>query len=354
MVVHSAYMLINKAIPSTGGPYTVRFYDDNGNLIQTDTNVPQYGSAHCTLLDGTIVDGLYFKGWNPSPSVVTHNLDCYPVRGDYIIRHEETHDSWETICTDRGAHYPLGTYKSLVITIPQYSFDYDFKAWDGSTYVNKKTSTLNASSVNIALDMVKVAEGEDNSVSTWISTGVIYIDGDLLNTNKWTAAFGLLDTDSTNYTSDWGNSAIRKYLNTHFLENLPESLRNNIVQVNKAYIGFANAPHVTSVYPSQINKESLDKIWMLSKKELYTKVKDYPNITWWGGYEIEGIDYASVYVPTLSVYGTTQNSCLRTSANYNNRGNNYGIADSMGDPFNGSADLGSSNAYGKTMFGFCL
>ena len=354
MVVHSAYMLINKSIPSTGGPYTVRFYDDNGNLIQTDTNVPQYGSAHCTLLDGTIVDGLYFKGWNPSPSVVTHNLDCYPVRGDYIIRHEETHDSWETICTDRGAHYPLGTYKSLVITIPPYSFDYDFKAWDGSTYVNKKTSTLNASSVNIALDMVKVAEGEDNSVSTWISTGVIYIDGDLLNTNKWTAAFGLLDTDSTNYTSDWGNSAIRKYLNTHFLENLPESLRNNIVQVNKAYIGFANAPHVTSVYPSQINKESLDKIWMLSKKELYTKVKDYINITYWSGYEVDGIDYASVYVPTLSVYGTTQNSCLRTSGNYNNRGNNYGIADSMGEPFNGSADLASSNAYGKTMFGFCL
>lgn len=354
MNVISAYMLINKAIPSTGGPYTVRFYDDDNNLIQTDANVPQYGDAHCTLLDGSIVDGLYFKGWNPSPTVVTRNLDCYPSRGDYIINHEEIRDSWETICRDRGAHYPLSSYKSLVVSIPSYTFDYDFKYWNGNEWVDSHTESISAGSVSVALDMVKVAEGEDNSVSTWLSTGVIYIAGNVMDSGKRTGAYGVSDANAQ-YTSDWGNSAIRKYLNTHFLENLPASIRDTIVQVTKDYIGDVSVPHPTSIGYSMLNKESLDKIWIPSKKELYTKIKDYTNATWWSGYEANGIDYASVYMPTISTYGRTETSCLRSSGGYNgNRLNNYVMADSMGDPLNGSCGLGGTDGNGKMMFGFCL
>ena len=118
MIFNAAYMLINKAIPNTGGPYTVRFYDENGTLIQTDANVPQNGRASCTLLDGTFNSNLeYFKGWNPAPDIVVSDMECFPVYGDYIISHEEIHDSWETICADKGAHYPLGAYKSLVLVV---------------------------------------------------------------------------------------------------------------------------------------------------------------------------------------------------------------------------------------------
>ena len=338
-----------------GQMHTVVFYDVDGTtILKTQANVPYHGYASCTALDGTIVNGQYFKGWNPSPSNIVRDTFCYPEFGDYIIQSGEIEDDWETICAKRGADYPLCSYKPLVVTIPPYSFDFDFTLWNGSEWINKTSETINAGAVNIALHMYKVAEGEDNSTSTWISSKAIYISGNILASGKWTGAFGIYDTDGDQHTSDWGNSAIRRYLNSHFLDNLPMSLKNAIVQVNKAYIGFTNVPHTTSVYPSQINKESLDKIWMLSKKELYTKVKNYPNITWYGGYELNGIDYSSIYMPTLSTYGYTANSCLRTSCSYNYEGENYAIMDSMGDPLNGSANMGDSSAAGYMLFGFCL
>jgi len=352
MVVHSAYMLINKAIPSSGGPYTVRFYDDNGTLIQTDTNVPQYGTAHCTLLDGTIVDGLYFKGWNPSPSVVTRNLDCYPVRGDYIIRHEETHDSWETICVDRGAHYPLGTYKSLVVTIPPYTMDFDFKVWDGSSWVEKTSLSENIGAISLVVDMIKVAEGEDNSVSTWITSNVVNVGTTILNNDLWVAGLGLRDQGANQYTSDWGDSAIRKYLNSHFVGNLPTALRETIVQVTKSYMGYTPVPCTTSVYPSLVNKESLDKVWMLSKKELYTKVQNYTNITYWSGFEDSGIDYSFAFDP-ITITSQTNSVSLRSSGNYGNRVNDY-VINIYRDSTGGSSDLGSTNGSGRIFFGFCL
>ena len=227
--------------------------------------------------------------------------------------------------------------------------------WNGSEWVDKHTISITAGAANIALHMVKVAEGEDNSVSTWLSTGIVYISGNVIDSGKWTGAFGIRDTDDNQYISDWGESAIRKYLNTHFLENLPTSLKDTIVQVNKKYIGDTNVPHLISVGYNMINKESLDKIWIPSKKELYTKVQNYPNITWYGGYELEGIDYSAIYMPTLSVYGNSASTILRTSGGYNgDRLNSYCISDSMGDPLNGSANIGDSGANGCMMFGFCL
>ena len=341
MVFNSAYMLINKAIPNTGGPYTVRFYDDNNNLIQTDANVPQYGTAHCTDLDGTIVGGLYFKGWNPSPTNVIRDMDCFPVRGDYIIRHEETHDNWETICADAGAHYPLGTYKSLVLNIPAaavqlYASRVNYNGnWMTDGYYTTPPGYLQditAYAVNAAMDMVKVAEGEDGSTSTWLSTGTIRLyDAQIVrgygnNTVMFTNT-GFQGGPRPNpfygesIQMDWECVGARKWLNEALLQALPNVLQINIKEVTKAYAS-SNVIPVNYYYRGsdrgqvKVEKTSMDKIWIPSVKELLTMMAATSN---WSDFssveESTGIDYSSVYMPNWQNFMTRS---LYVGSNYIN------------------------------------
>ena len=119
------YSKVTVAVPEGGGggPFTVRFFDDDRQtILKTEANVPYGGSASCTLLDGSVVGGQYFKGWNPLPSNVKGDMNCYPVRGDYVLDPNEIQDDWETICADGGAHYPLGSYKALIFTVPAWTY----------------------------------------------------------------------------------------------------------------------------------------------------------------------------------------------------------------------------------------
>lgn len=336
MVVHSAYMLINKAIPSTGGPYMVRFYDDNGNLIQTDADVPQYGTAHCTLLDGTIVDGLYFKGWNPSPSNVTRNLDCYPVRGDYIINVNETHDSWETICADAGAHYPLGTYKNLVLDVYYDDYYNAYHVQDGVTGTYKKIRLSNdvlgnkrmylqeannqlphSIIASVACDMVKVAEGEDGSTSTWISTGAlqmfrpnIYVtvtDDIEQFVGGWANyhdSAGLINFGDI-WCTDYSDCGMRYLLETLLMRSIPSVLQRNIKEVTKTYKGVSSSAVIDD--KPAYDKTILAKIWGLSRKEMHTLIDTNYSIPISAGVhnydeEFSGIDYSSIYMPTYTNY----------------------------------------------------
>lgn len=387
MIFNAAYMLINKAIPNTGGPYTVRFYDENGTLIQTDANVPQNGRASCTLLDGTFNSNLeYFKGWNPAPDIVVSDMECFPVYGDYIISHEEIHDSWETICADKGAHYPLGAYKSLVLVV-HGTTDITKPVAVVDTYTNrnfsasdKYTTKFTARYENDILFsfqfyMVKVAEGEDGSTSTWISTGCAELPNDF-------TAHATKGETSTTFTEDrrmfvdfshwpdsnrpcvrcgdWGISPIRQLLNGQVMANLPLCLINTIKSVNKYYRGLAN-PNDTSVV--RVQKSSLDRIWIPSVKELHTLYSDTvtsistdPN-TLSALEEADGIDYSTIYVPTYPLGSRSGHYTLRT----NNLHHFEGTYSSMVDTYwyNGNNCALESYAANKRLpvyipFGFCL
>lgn len=317
MNVISAYMLINKAYPSTGGPFTVRFYDETGALIQTDANVPQGGKASCTLLDGTFnSENLYFKGWNPAPDRVVQNMDCYPVYGDYIISHEEIHDSWETICADNGAHYPLGAYKSLVVQqlLP---------ITRGETYTAPRKALEIWNAGAFSFDMVKVAEGEDGSTSTWLSTGVIgYRDHSGYQGNIESSCpmdgFGVTGYYiGTPGIVDWGNSYAKKYLHEYLLPCLPESLQTHIKSVNKCYKGYSLAGQTGSNYNTVTEKTSLDKIWIPSSKELHSKLaakRGWENVS--SCEEGSGIDYTLVYVPTYDLGNTDVEHTIVTRTSF--------------------------------------
>ena len=355
----SGYMLINKSIPSTGGPYTVRFYDEDGVLIQTDTNVPQYGRASCTLLDGTFNDDLeYFKGWNPAPDSVTRDMDCYPVYGDYIISHEEIHDSWETICADNGAHYPLGAYKQLIF-VPSITSGEGYNFYK-NTYWTYGTEDRPCNP--ISMHMVKVAEGEDGSTSTWISSGVMRMNGLLGNSDLFNNIFGTrfisYARPSIGYV-DWDTSFGKKYLNEVFIQELPASIQRSIKQVTKYHRGYMDIDTNTLV-----ERGTLNKIWVPSMKEFETFLKDK---TGWSSVEslceIGGIDYSKVYTPTyLTNSGNSGDIALRTAAPGFSTGSK--IAGSFVN-FNDNDDV-VSTAYARSSgtnlqlygyycpFGFCL
>jgi len=251
------YSKVTVAVPGGGGggPFTVRFFDDDRQtILKTDANVPYGGSASCTLLDGTTVGGLYFKGWNPVPTNVKENLNCYPVRGEYNIDEHEIQDSWETICANCGANYPLGAYKQLVLT-NNFSFVHRYYDLDGETYQDV-THTGNQ---NIALHMVKVAEGEDNTTSTWLSTG-LYNWGSVSAGDIW-KPFSNFDI-----MSDWLSSGKRVELNEGFFTQLLPCLQDTIKEVSKYFI--SAFPLTDNVSKQIVTKSSLDKIWVPSLHEL--------------------------------------------------------------------------------------
>ena len=290
-----------------GGPFTVLFLDDEGNVLKKQENVPYGGYASCTALDGTILNGLYFKGWNPVPKNVQFNMTCRPVRGDYVITPGEIADDWETIVADGGAHYPLGAYKPLVMTVPEHpNFQHIINhvqsrngVIDNLAYGYENDAFPTISAFNIAFHMVKVAEGEDGSTSSWISDGLLpfYNSANELGSFSYRS---LDDLQEYQVHTAWANSQVRKWLNEDFYDNLPLSIKNAIVAVNKTTKELSVSPCVYGYAPGSqgvaaVDKTSIDSIWVPSFKELHTYCSVLSNYAQYQQYEEEsGIDYTTV------------------------------------------------------------
>lgn len=333
-------------------PFTVRFFaDDRTTILKTDTTVPYAGNATCTDLDGTIVNGEYFKGWNPNPTNVKEDIDCYPIRGEYQISSGEIEDSWETICALKGAGYPLGSFKTLHFTVPAYTYDMVLPKKDGTS----EQKTVNVSAKEILMHMVKVAEGEDSSTSSQISKNAFKLP--FPNTTILRMDLGMYPYQTSVYGSygsyinrDWANCEVRKYLQSNFYNAMPQSLRDTIKPVTKYYKGVTS---YTDNYPNKAYKSCIDTIWIPSTKECYTMIGQ-ENVTGWSypsECEPNGIDYTAVYTPTFRPDGDISSyvyMVTRTIAS-----NGYPVRRT--NQSNWRADVnGTSNTANGVAFGFCL
>ena len=300
-----------------GQPHTVVLYGPDGSIIKTQANVPYHGYASCTLLDGTTYLGQYFKGWNPHPTNVVEDMFCYPQYGDYVIEPGEISDDWETICANCGANYPIGAYKALVVT-NNFSFIHRYYGSDNVTYKD----VVHSGSQSIVTEMVKVAEGEDGTTSTWISK-TLYSFGGVSSGDIWTPYLNYLDV-----VADWGTSGRRTELNEGFFTQLPPCLQDTIKTVNKNYVSCY--PMTFSSNRSKVIKTSLDKIWVPSIHELKTFfcTRFSAGYTWQrlyyftGGFlttssdadalqnfenvfgDVRAIDYSSYWMPSYTVFDT--------------------------------------------------
>ena len=348
------YSKVTIAVPAGGGggPYTVRFFDDGGNIIKTDAAVPYDGTASCTLLDGTKKDDQYFIGWNPVPEKVRGDMNCYPVYGDYIIDPNDIQDSWETICADGGAHYPIGSQKPLIITLfkDEYAAQYNpfdgisegvnlvrasnkmpLDQWNPDKYFLFHSSTSHEAICSLSCHMIKVAEGEDGSHSTWISTGCVRITGGgyqgsiqvgyLDGTGLSSAMFSQYSSVA-NYgqiiCTDYSDSAIRYALETILYRGLPTALKENIKSVHKVFKGVENY-ELQSKTP--LDKTIITPIWALSRKELTSFINNMlvvdSSVEW--DPEYSGIDYSAQYMPSYHV--NYPRIYLRSMGAFTNSGN---------------------------------
>jgi len=382
------YSKVTIAVPGGGGggPYTVRFFDSENNIIKTDANVPYDGRVSCTILDGTVKDGQYFIGWNPAPEKVRGDMNCYPTYGDYIIDPTDIQDSWETICADGGAHYPILAKKPLIINIYNDEYMNEYNSFDG---ISKGAKFIRASNqlkslwapnyflinsdpdyhyviAKVQCHMIKVAEGEDGSHSTWISTGMAHLipyDGRMLRGQL--NGTGIRNSLMTTYPQissypneslsvDYGDSAIRYFLETILFRKLPTALKENIKAVHKSYKGVANE----SVQPkTPLDKEVLATVWALSRKELHTFIDNNLSVSGAWDEEINGIDYSLQYMPNYNTAYAGAKTYLRSMFNFtstNGWTNSLSCMNFNNLKLENTQEINDDTRYLYVPFGFCL
>lgn len=245
------------------GPFKVEFYnkpqtDPTAAVIYTEI-VPKGGNANFVGTTPTSSIGA-FTGWNPTPSNVTRDMKCYPNFGQIIVDPTEIHDDWDVICANKGVGYPLGSHKLL-------AYGATFTPDEIRTYwPNYSSGPL---SWNIYMMMYKVAEGESNSNSTWLSTRVM--DNAYLGISK---------------ANNWADATTRNFLNGIFFNHMSDIFKNSIKQVRKY----------------SLNNEGImiptdDKIWVPGAAEIGTyqttppgsRAYDFCGGTSWSGPYVDDI-----------------------------------------------------------------
>lgn len=218
--------------------YTVNFYDSDGSgnqttLLDTVEGVPYNGNALYTK-EPPSLSGLYFAGWDPPSSKIRRNTDCVAVYTQHAPAVEEIPDPWETIISNCGRNYAVGSYKSLLLN---------------NGYGNIK--------------MQKVAVGEDASSSTWVAMDIlndkVLFDGKPNGSNR----------------TGWSVSGLRTWLNGFFFTSiLPEVIRDAIVDVTKYSYEYDWLTHTK--YMSSVK----DKIWIPSLREILGDISnsEYENL----------------------------------------------------------------------------
>lgn len=382
------YSKVTVAVPGGGGggPYTVRFFDSEGNIIKTDANVPYDGSASCTILDGTVKDGQYFIGWNPAPEKVRGDMNCYPTYGEYIIDPTDIQDSWESICADGGAHYPILAKKPLIIDIYNDEYMNEYNSFDGVSegvqairasnklkspwnpsyfFINSNPNTHSVIA-RVQCHMIKVAEGEDGSNSTWISTGMAQLvpyDGRMMRGQL--DGTGMANSLMTTYKQicaypneplsvDYGDSAIRYFLETILFRNLPTALKENIKAVHKSYKGVVNEAAQSK---TPLDKEVLATVWALSRKELHTFISNNLSVSGAWDEEANGVDYSLQYMPNYHTAYAGAKTYLRSMFNFTNVNgwsNSLSCMNFNNLQLENTQDINDNTGYLYVPFGFCL
>jgi len=271
------YEYVTVAVTGSVQKFTVRFWsEDRQQILYTAMNIPYGGYAQ---FDATYPEseqsGMYFTGWNPQPVNVTSDMDCYPVFSNVPSGENEITDSWETIVANRGAGYPLGSYKYI-------TFDPSF-VFMTPTISSGLTGPYYGISGIKPIQMVKVATGEGGSTSTWLSISNIFADlgafydvlddptsiksqaQDAFNGKSAYVGFAYMVRSGYGKTG-WADDQLRTFLNGDFLNKLlPPVIRNAIVSVPKASAAIDGG---STDFDILSNYQTRDKVWLPSVREL--------------------------------------------------------------------------------------
>lgn len=237
--------------------YTVYFYNGE-TLLQTSPDIPYGGSALYT--GETPVDSVNhydFDGWNPAPSNITGDTNCY-AQFPNPYEYAEIEDTWTQIIAaiDNGTYktkYHVGNYKPLdlgsegIINMQIVAIDKDVKASGGGTapitWIGEKL-LVTSHSMNLELA------------------------GDTGNRTIGTGTIG-----------GWEESEMRSWLKSTIKPLIPSEVRSRIVEVSKATYIY-NSDETTTK-----NAITTDDVWIPSEREIFGGTSR----------ESEGIYYSGVF-----------------------------------------------------------
>jgi len=214
--------------------YTVTYYDEDGTTVLHTEQVAYGGSSSYTNKK----DNHVFNGWNPEPTNITGDLDCY---GAWEESYSFADASWEYIAqvSESGKAsevFALGDTKTETLTYT-----------DGTT--EEITLTI------VGFDMDAKYDGTGKAGITVVSN-VLAEDKQMHSS----------DTDA--YYSD---TTLRSYVNTTLRATLPTNLNNNIKQVSKTHWSAASGTNNLK------EKTTGEYLWILVSNEVaYTNTTHYP------------------------------------------------------------------------------
>lgn len=301
----------------TGKTYTVTFKNKDGTTLQTVENVPFGGAAAYTGEEPTLesMDKIgYWYGWKPIPYDIRKDTTCTALYSDFNCGYkdpDEIKDNWDKICSNRGTKYRVGQWRLLCFGETEF----------GTTLSDAQNQTIELPLSGIQngiayyrdesphkavykfgmTRMMLVAKDESGTNSTWVSIDrPPFIIGD--GTVK----------DSKYDFNNYDKSIIRDFYNNQAIKAFPKCLQNSILEVTKYSSGF-----ITENDDRQWvqNMETQDKIWMLSRREVFGNTGEVAK------YETNGEHYSILqkYLKSMSYlfgtkesdYGATNGSAVR-------------------------------------------
>lgn len=198
---------------------------------------------------------------------------------------------WIYVPTDLVDSYKTATnwsaYTDQIVSIDEYP-----KALDGETITDSWDEIFQAEDNDTYKTKYNVGDTKYLIVGgTYVLMQIIAFDRDILSSDNtstakitWLAkslSFMFPTIFANNTTSGWAECDCREFLNNTIYEQIPENVRNRILEVNKTFLSLVKHPTYTALE----TLTSSDKLWIPSAREILGG----------SGYEDSGIDYSDFF-----------------------------------------------------------
>lgn len=278
---------IDKAIEEKGGYigpdgatyFPCTFYKDTGKqeVFQYVPDVRQGDDAASYLKKSPEApEGQVFNGWTPDTRNVKSKMEYTPKWASQSgVQPGEIADTWDEIFQSGSSTYGIGSWKNVDFhrgAIGPYTFvsavTSQYGGGEHPTYDFPKV-TVNAKTV----PFMQVAQGENGSVSTWVSMEPFYWIGTNSEGQPYQSGFpyGYNNFDAGN--DYWETSYLNQFLNNFVYRLMDKDVSSHIVNVKKATKGAKNLnvtrDSIVADDNSMSTRTANAKIWIPSYGEIH-------------------------------------------------------------------------------------
>lgn len=214
--------------------HMVRFFDEDGTLLSY-VIVPTGGTA-VYVGEDPVKEGYWaFTGWNPSPTNVTADMDCYAQFMSTDIY------NWDSVF----AAIDAGTYKNVYALGDTVPLDLGSEG-----LINMQI---------VAFDTDDLADGTGKAPITWISEELLATSCRMNPVIEGSVPY----VEGKGAIGGWEKCEVRTYLKETVKPMIPELVRSAIKDITKTHTSFGITGYATS-------QTTTDDVWLPSSIEIGT------------------------------------------------------------------------------------